>query len=130
MKKYSDAPQILREFLVYHENIKGQSALTIQEYYLDLRMFLRFIRLMRNDMPVTTDLESIPIRDIDLQFIREIETSDIFDFLAYLSNDRAVNPDSSLPDYGISPAARARKLSAIKSFYKYLTVRTKQRAII
>jgi site-specific recombinase XerD len=126
MKKYSDAPQILREFLVYHENIKGQSALTIQEYYLDLRMFLRFIRLMRNDMPVTTDLESIPIRDIDLQFIREIETSDIFDFLAYLSNDRAVNPDSSLPDYGISPAARARKLSAIKSFYKYLTVRTKQ----
>ena len=126
MKKYSDAPQILREFLVYHENIKGQSALTIQEYYLDLRMFLRFIRLMRNDMPMTTDLESIPIRDIDLQFIREIETSDIFDFLAYLSNDRVVNPDSPLPDYGISPAARARKLSAIKSFYKYLTVRTKQ----
>ena len=126
MKKYSDAPQILREFLVYHENIKGQSTLTIQEYYLDLRMFLRFVLLMRNDMPMTTDLESIPIRDIDLQFIREIETSDIFDFLAYLSNDRAVNPDSPLPDYGISPAARARKLSAIKSFYKYLTVRTKQ----
>ncbi len=126
MKKYSDAPQILREFLIYHENIKGQSPLTIQEYYLDLRMFLRFIRLMRNDMPMTTDLESIPIRDIDLAFIREIETSDIFDFLSYLSNDRAVNPESAAPDYGISPASRARKLSAIKSFYKYLTVRTKQ----
>ena len=126
MQRYSDCPQILREFLIYHENIKGQSPLTISEYYLDLRMFLRFIKLMRNDMPITTKLEDIDIKDIDLDFLREIETADVFDFLSYLANDRAVNPDSPSPDYGISPTARARKLSAIKSFYKYLTVRTKQ----
>ena len=126
MQRYSDCPQILREFLIYHENIKGQSPLTISEYYLDLRMFLRFLKLMRNDMPITTKLEDIVIKDIDLGFLREIETSDIFDFLSYLANDRTVNPDSPSPDYGISPTARARKLSAIKSFYKYLTVRTKQ----
>ena len=126
MKKYSDCPQILKEFLIYHENIKGQSQLTIQEYYLDLRMFLRFVKLMRNDMPISTKLEDISIKDIDLSFIREIDTSDIFDFLSYLSNDRAINPESAAPEYGISPSARARKLSAIKSFYKYLTVRTKQ----
>lgn len=126
MQRYHDCPQILRDFLVYHENIKGQSQLTISEYYLDLRMFLRFMKLMRNDMPISTDLDDIDIRDIDIAFIREIDTSDIFDFLSYLANDRAVNPESSAPKYGISPAARARKLSAIKSFYKYLTVRTKQ----
>ena len=126
MQRYSDCPQILREFLIYHENIKGQSPLTISEYYLDLRMFLRFMKLMRNDMPITTKLEDIDIKDIDLDFLQEIETVDVFDFLSYLSNDRAVNPDSPAPDYGISPTARARKLSAIKSFYKYLTVRTKQ----
>ena len=126
MQRYSDCPQILREFLIYHDNIKGQSPLTISEYYLDLRMFLRFMKLMRNDMPITTKLEDIDIKDIDLDFLREIETADVFDFLSYLSNDRAVNPDSPAPDYGISPTARARKLSAIKSFYKYLTVRTKQ----
>ena len=126
MQKYSDCPQVLKEFLSYHETIKGQSQLTIQEYYLDLRMFLRFVKLMRNDMPISTKLEDISIRDIDLSFIREIDASDIFDFLSYLSNDRAINPDSVSPDYGISPAARSRKLSAIKSFYKYLTVRTKQ----
>ena len=126
MQKYSDCPQILKEFLIYHENIKGQSQLTIQEYYLDLRMFLRFVKLMRKDMPISTKLEDICIKDVDLAFVREIDTSDVFDFLSYLSNDRAVNPDSAAPDYGISPAARARKLSAIKSFYKYLTVRTKQ----
>ena len=126
MQRYHDCPQILREFLIYHENIKGQSQLTISEYYLDLRMFLRFVKLMRNDMPMNSQLEDINIKDINIDFIREIDTSDIFDFLSYLANDRAVNPESAAPDYGISASARARKLSAIKSFYKYLTVRTKQ----
>ena len=126
MQRYHDCPQILRDFLVYHENIKGQSQLTISEYYLDLRMFLRFMKLMRNDMPISTNLDDIDIKDIDIDFIRTIDTSDIFDFLSYLANDRAINPESAAPEYGISPAARARKLSAIKSFYKYLTVRTKQ----
>ena len=126
MKRYSDCPQVLREFLIYHENIKGQSQLTISEYYLDLRMFLRFIKLMRSDMPISTRLDEIDIKDIGISFIRGIDTSDVFDFLSYLANDRPVNPDTSAPDYGISASSRARKLSAIKSFYKYLTVRTKQ----
>ena len=126
MKRYADCPQVLREFLIYHENIMGQSPLTISEYYLDLRMFLRFVKLMRNDMPIQTALDDIDIHDITIDFIREIDTSDIFDFLSYLANDRAVNPESPAPDYGISAASRARKLSSIKSFYKYLTVRTKQ----
>lgn len=126
MQKYSDCPQILRDFLTYHETIKGQSPRTISEYYLDMRMFLRFIKLMRSDMPIQTRLDDIPIKDIDLDFIRSITTSDIFEFLSYLANDRTPNSDSAAPKYGISPAARARKLSALKSFYKYLTIRTKQ----
>lgn len=126
MQRYSDCPQVLREFLVYHETIKGQSPLTISEYYLDLRLFLRFIKLMRNDMPINTDLETISIKDVDLNFIRSVDTSDIFDFLSYLANDRPLNPETPMTDHGISATSRARKLSAIKSFYKYLTVRTKQ----
>ena len=126
MRKYTDCPQILKDFLAYHETIKGQSQLTISEYYLDLRMFLRFVKLMRNDMPIHTDLEEIPIKDVDIAFVREITTSEIFDFLSYLANDRNPDPDADAPDYGISASSRARKLSAIKSFYKYLTVRTKQ----
>ncbi len=125
MQRYHDCPQILRDFLVYHETIKGQSSLTIQEYYLDLRMFLRFIKLMRNDMPIHTRLDEIDIKNIDVAFIHDITTSDIFEFLSYLANDRTPNPDSAVPEQGISPASRARKLSALKSFYKYLTVRTK-----
>ena len=126
MQKYSDCPYILKEFLDYHEQIKGQSKLTISEYYLDLRMFLRFIKLMRNDMPLDTCLDDIDIKDIDTVFLASITTSEVFDFLSYLSHDRAINPDSAAPEYGISASARARKLSAIKSFYKFLTVRTKK----
>ena len=117
MKKYADAPQVLKDFLTYHETIKGQSQRTISEYYLDLRMFLRFIKLMRNDMPIHTNLDDIDIRDITVDYIGSITSSDVFDFLSYLANDR---------NNGIESAARARKLSALKSFYKYLTVRTKQ----
>lgn len=126
MQRYTDCPVILRDFLTYHETIKGQSQKTISEYYLDLRMFLRFIKLMRCDMPLHTNLEDIDIKDVDIEFVGSITTSDIFDFLSYLANDRVVNPDSPASEYGISSTARARKLSAIKSFYKYLTVRTKQ----
>ena len=126
MKRYHDCPQLLRDFLAYHETIKGQSQLTISEYYLDLRMFLRFIKLMRYDMPIDTPLEDIPIKDIDIRFIEDITSSDIYDFLSYLTNDRTSDPDALVPEYGISASSRARKLSAIKSFYKYLTVRTKQ----
>ena len=125
MNRYADCPPILRDFLTYHETIKGQSPRTISEYHLDLRMFLRFIRLMRNNMPIHTRLDDIDIRDVDLDFIRSITTSEVLDFLSYLANDRTPNPDAPVPDYGISPSARARKLSSIKSFYKYLTVRTK-----
>ena len=128
MRRYTDCPQILRDFLTYHETIKGQSQLTISEYYLDLRMFLRFIKLMRFDMPIHTRLDDIDIKDIDLDFIKSITTSEVFDFLSYLANDRNPDPESNAPDYGIAASARARKLSAIKSFYKYLTVRTKQLA--
>ena len=119
MIRYVDCPQILKDFLSYHETIKGQSAKTIQEYYLDLRMFLRFMVLVKREMPYDTDLNTIEIKDVDLAFIETISVSDIFDFLSYLANDRV--SDQRDADPGIGSAARARKLSSIKSFYKYLT---------
>ena len=62
MKKHNDCPQVLRDFLIYHETIKGQSPRTIDEYYLDLRMFFRFMKFMRNDMPIHTNLDDIDIK--------------------------------------------------------------------
>ncbi len=124
MQTYQDCPQVLREFLSYHETIKGQSKRTVSEYYLDIRMFLRFVKLMRNALPVNTPLEDVPIKDVDLDFVCSISSTEVFDFLSFLANDRV--PEGSHDDPGIGSAARARKLSAIKSFYNYLSVSTKQ----
>ena len=115
----TDIPKFCIDYLLYLQVVRSLSPLTVREYYLDLRMFFRFIKLMRCDMPIDTRLDDIDIKDIDVKFIEEIETSDVFDFLSYLANDRTSNPDAAVPDYGISPSARARKLSAIKSFFKY-----------
>lgn len=125
MRRFEDCPNILRDFLSYHETIKAQSPRTIQEYYLDLRMFLRFMKLMRSERSLNTRLEDIDIRDVDLDFLASVTTSDVYEFLSWLANDRMPNPDAAVPTHGIEASARARKLSAIKSFYKYLTVRTK-----
>lgn len=126
MQRYSDCPLILREFLSYHENIKAQSPRTIHEYYLDLRMFLRFMKLMREGRSTSTRLEDIDIMDVDLDFVGSITSIEVLEFLSYLANERTPNPDAPYPEHGIEAAARARKLSSIKSFYKYLTVRTKR----
>ena len=126
MRKYADCPSVLRDFLSYHENIKAQSPRTIQEYYLDMRMFLRFMKLMRAGSSLNVSFEEISILDIDLDFVASITTSDVYEFLSWLANDRTTDPDTPLHDRGISASSRARKLSALKSFYKYLTVRTKQ----
>ena len=66
------------------------------------------------------------ILEEEAQEFLSIDTSDVFEFLSYLPNERSFRENSPAADYGISASSRARKLSAIKSFYKYLTIRTKQ----
>lgn len=41
----TEAPAIIRDFLVYHETIQGHSRKTVDEYYLDLRNFFRFMKI-------------------------------------------------------------------------------------
>ena len=126
MRKYADCPGVVREFLSYHETIKSQSPRTIEEYHLDLRMFLRFMKLMRAGKSLNVPFENVEILDVDLDFVGSITTSDVYEFLSWLANDRTTDPDAPMSQRGIEASARARKLSALKSFYKYLTVRTKQ----
>lgn len=121
-----EAPSILREFLTYHETVKDHSKKTVDEYFLDLRMFFRYIKLIKNKVPRNTELEEISIMDVDLALIQSVTLSDVYEYLSYLSRDRVKNQKSALPEYGIDAAARARKVAAIRSFYKYLTVKEKK----
>ena len=116
----------IRDFLTYMETILGKSKKTVDEYFLDLRTFFRFIKQKRSMIDNETAFQKIPIDDISLSLIASISQSDIYDYLLFMSRDRPTQQNSSLTGYGISASTRARKISAIKTFYRYLTEKTHQ----
>ena len=120
-----DAPSILREFLVYHETIQNHSRKTVDEYFLDLRNFFRYLKLQKQLVPAGTPIDSIEIDDVDLALISSATLTDVYAYMSYLSRERATHPNSQSTTYGLTPAARARKVAAIRSFYKYLTSKAK-----
>ena len=125
MSYREDAPKILKDFLVYHETIKGHSKATVDEYYLDLRTFFRYLKISRNIVPRDTDIDDISISDVDRDFVAAVTLTEVYDYLAYLSRDRVKNQRSREAEYGLSASSRARKIATIRSFYKYLTVKAK-----
>ena len=120
-----EAPDIIKGFLTYHETIKGHSRKTVDEYYLDLRTFFRFLKLHRGVVPRSTEIEEISISDIDLDFVKSVTVTEAYDFLAYLSRDRVKNQRSRDTEYGTKAVTRARKVSTLRSYYKYLNVKAK-----
>ena len=121
----AEAPPILRDFLMYHETIQGHSRKTVDEYYLDLRNFFRYIKIERGFVPRSAELDEISVEDVDLSLVASVTLTDVYSYMAYLSRDRAQHPNSSATSYGLGAAARARKVAAIRSFYKYLSNKAK-----
>lgn len=116
-----DSPTILLEFLSYHETVKAHSKRTVDEYYLDLRNFFRYLKQLRDPVLKSYALDEIDIRDIDVAFLANVTLTDIYSYLTYLSRDRILHQNSKNSDYGLSAASRARKIATIRSFYNYLT---------
>ncbi len=116
MKNINDfeMPPILKDFLSYLLTIKGKSANTVQVYFYDLRVFFRFMLLHKKVIDQTVEFNDIQIIDIDLPFIKTISLSDLYAFMAFVSNNR----DNS-------SHARARKVACLKSFFKYLSIKAK-----
>lgn len=120
-----EAPPILRDFLTYHETIQGHSKKTVDEYFLDLRTFFRYIKIEKGRVPRATPLDEISISDVDLALIRSVTLTDIYAFLSFLSRDRKKNANDPNSRYGLEVSSRARKVATIRSFYKYLVSKAK-----
>lgn len=108
--QYLDCPQLVRDFLSYMEFIKGRSKTTVNAYYTDLKTFFRFIKRNKNLVDNDTDFNKIDISDINIDVIKTITLSDVYEFLLFVSSERSNNAKS-----------RARKVSCLKVFFKYLT---------
>ena len=116
-----DSPRVLIDFLSYHETIKAHSKKTVDEYYLDLRNFLRYMKQIRDPSLAALELDKIDIRDVGMDLIRSITLTDVYGYMSYLSRDRVIHHNSPDSDTGLSAASRARKIATLRSFFNYLT---------
>ncbi len=107
--EYENCPKLAIEYLKNMEVIRGLSVRTVNAYYIDLITFFRYIKKSRHLCAQDADDVDINLTDIDLDFIKSISKNEIYEFLYYVTSER-----------NNSPSARARKLSSIKGFYKYI----------
>ncbi|HOP10363.1 MAG TPA: tyrosine recombinase XerC [Oscillospiraceae bacterium] len=100
-------PLEIRRYLTYMQTIRGKSKKTVEEYFLDLRTFFRYICKRRYKLECA--YEDVDISKVDLELIKSVSLQDCYDYLMYVTSER----DNMA-------AARARKVSSLKSFYNYL----------
>lgn len=102
-----DAPEYLKNFLVYKRTTGNRTARTIFDYYVSLRTFFRWMLVKQGDK---RPFEEISIAELDFECVKNILPADVSEFLAYCKDD--LHNDSA--------KSVAVKLTAIKEFYKYL----------
>lgn len=107
----NDCPEFLKEFIFYMETIKGRSQRTVDGYYVDLRSFIRFLMIDNGLVSEDTEYKDIHICDASFDLIKNATRNDAMRFLAEFKHN-----------HGNDAKARSRKVSSIRSFYKYLTV--------
>lgn len=109
----SEFSEQVQQFAIYKRTIQGCSEKTVNEYMLDLRTFFRYLLAIEQGIdPESEDFVKIDIRSIDAEYLSRVRTEQIYEFLFY-TGDARKNMWS----------AKARKLSAIKGLYKYLTIK-------
>lgn len=109
----SEFSEQVQQFAIYKRTIQGCSEKTVNEYMLDLRTFFRYLLAIDQGIEIESDeFTKIDIRSVDSDYLSKVKTEQIYEFLFYTGNVRK-NLWS----------AKARKLSAIKGLYKYMTVK-------
>lgn len=106
----AQCPPVLRDYLGYMETVKGRSSNTMNEYFTDLRLFLRYLKRARGLTPPDAPLDTIDIADVDAALLRSVTLSDAYAFLNFIKDDR-----------GNTATTRARKTTALRMFFRYLT---------
>lgn len=105
----NDNPDFLNAFLDYSTIILNKSPNSVKEYNYDLAMFLKFIKI-HFKLTNETDFKNIKIDDLTINNINKIKIDDIHSFLGYLTTE-----------YHSKASTRARKISTIRIFFKYLS---------
>nr|MBQ4317544.1 tyrosine-type recombinase/integrase [Clostridia bacterium] len=107
----NNMPSPLREFSNYMTVIKGRSPKTVEQYCIDMTLLFRYLIASRNGLPTSGDeFDSIDISGVDVAYCESVTREEVYEFLHFAAAERQNQSRS-----------RARKLSSMKSFYKYMT---------
>ena len=104
-------PDFLNSFLDYSITILNKSPNSIKEYNYDLAMFLKYI-MIHFKQTDEKEFKDIDISSFSVELLKKITLNDIHSFVSYLAVDLRAKP-----------ATRARKISSIRIFFKYLTAK-------
>jgi len=111
MQNFDDAPKIVDEFLKYKQSAQNRSAKTVYQYYHDMRTFARYLLLMSDKAKYSAmDFSEIPFCDATDKMLLSVKSDDVFEFIHFCTTTLS---------NGVS--ARQRKLSCIRTFYKYVS---------
>ncbi len=110
----SNLPELVKQYLYYITTIKNRTIKTAKAYAVDLRSFFKFYKLHKKMVPIEVEFKNIKVNDVGIELIKQVTLIDVYEFLNYfmIENDN-------------SPKARARKISSIRGFFKYLTFNLK-----
>ena len=109
--KYSDVPDILRNYLNYMTVIKGRSENTVKEYYYDLRIFLKYVHAVANDLDIF-NLDKVSLDNFNNDLLKSVTLNDLYEFMTYINNFKSSND-----------SYKARKVASLRSFYNYLNTK-------
>lgn len=107
------APEPLHAFLIYLESILGRSPKTVDEYFYSLRTFYRFL-CIHFKLDDKSDFKNIDISKVDIDILRKVDLGTLYEYANFLNRT-----------LGNKARTRARKISALKSYFKYLHSKVK-----
>jgi len=113
MIERADNPDFVNSFLDYSVTILNKSPNSIKEYNYDINNFLRYIKL-EFKLTDEKDFKNIKVNDMTIDTIKKIKLEDIHGYISYMA--RVLKS---------SPATRARKISSLRIFFKYLATKAK-----
>lgn len=106
---YDECPKYLTDFLFHLKVVKARGERTVEAYYIDIRTFLRFLKIQNKIVQPETPLSEITIKDIPIELLQKFTLNDAYEFLYYTSSD-----------LNNTTTTRARKTSALKQFFNFL----------
>ncbi len=104
-----ECPTYLNEFFTYQRVVKIKGERTLESYYIDLRLFLRYLKTTKGNVDPNVSFNKLTISDVPLEYVSSFTKLEALQYLNYVATERQN-----------SAKTRHRKLASLKVFFKCL----------